>query len=205
MTVPPSNTLELMRLKWGPAVRLQNKRRRRLVVVCFMLATLIVGVPTWFVFPPKESPGASDAVMVIAGSDDGRHALGARMVKDGLTKHFVVSNPEGAYDEVGFAYCRGKDRPDEATATWCLHPDPETTIGEVVTMEELATKEKWATLTVVTSQVHSRRVQTMFNYCTSLSVTVVFPSEVRLYSFIREIFHELGGYIKFWLTNPCRN
>src|SRR5699024_12657787 len=59
--------------------------------------------------------GKSDAIMVIAGASDGRHELGARLIEDGVSKRFVVSNPSGASDKVGYAHCNGSSRPTSAT------------------------------------------------------------------------------------------
>lgn len=71
-------------------------------------------------------------------------------------------------------------------------------------MGELAKKEEWTSVTVVTSRTHARRVNTMFTQCTDLDTTVVFMDYIWLQSVFDEVLHEIGGHIKFWLTDPCR-
>ena len=189
----------------GPAARLQSKRRARIVGVTLVVVLLLVGVPTWFLLPPQENPGSSDAVVVIAGASDGRHQLGAQLVEEGLAERFVVSNPRGTGDRVGSAHCRGQDRPGKATRVWCLKSEPVNTAGEAVTVGELAAEEGWETLTVVTNRPHNRRVRTMFEECTDLDVTVVSSEWVNKARVPYHVAREIGGYLKFWLTDPCRD
>lgn len=70
-------------------------------------------------------------------------------------------------------------------------------------MGELADSENWATATVVTSRIHVRRVSTLFQQCTNLEVAVVYADYLDRKQVMRQLFHEVGGYIKFWLTKPC--
>jgi uncharacterized SAM-binding protein YcdF (DUF218 family) len=164
-----------------------------------------VGLPAWFLFPPKEAVFSSDAVMVLAGAPDGRLQTGAKLVEDGISQNFVVSNPLGTADKTGSAYCRGKDQPEGATQVWCLLPDPVTTVGEVMTVRELAAKEGWSSLTVVTKTPHIRRVRTMFEKCTDLNVVVVPNPHFSWKQIPYHVIREISGYLKFWVTNPCRD
>lgn len=157
----------------------------------------------WILFPPQESPTVSDSVLVIAGSADGRHQLGARLVEDGVAPNFVVSNPLGSRDEVGLGHCLGSEKPPSAVASWCLQPKPSKTVGEALTMGELAVEESWSSAVVVTSRLHARRVRTLFSRCTDLEIKVVYVDYVQKHSAVSEILHEVGGYVKFWITNPC--
>lgn len=172
-------------------------------VVALVFLVLPVGVPAWLIFPPQGTPVPSDAVMVIAGASDGRHELGAQLVEEGISQNFVVSNPGGIKDKVGSAHCRGADQPKFATGIWCLSPHPVTTTGEALTMGELAEEEGWTVATVVTSRTHARRVHTMFEQCTDLDVTVVYQDYLHRKTLRAMVQHEIGGYIKFWATNPC--
>lgn len=84
-----------------------------------------------------------------------------------------------------------------------MRSDPVTTAGEAMAMGRLAEEEGWATLTAVTNRPHTRRVRTMFNQCTNLDVTVVSVDYVNMSWMPYHVAREIGGYIKFWLTNPC--
>lgn len=192
-----------MYLRWGPAAR---QRAKRFLwgggVVSFVLV-LVVGVPSWILFPPHKALKDSDVVMVVAGASDGRHELAARLVEGGTAKNFVVSNPGGRKEKVGSSHCRGVDMPDAADKTWCLSPKPRTTIGEALTIGKLAEEQGWSTATVVTSRTHARRVHTMFKYCSGLDANVVFVDDLQTGRVKKRVIHEIGGYIKFWLTKPC--
>lgn len=164
---------------------------------------LALGVSAWILFPQEGQVVPADVVMVIAGESDGRHELGAELVEEGMAPNFVVSNPSGTRDMVGSAHCRGSLRPEAATATWCLRPEPVTTTGEAMTMGRLAEKENWSSATVVTSRLHAHRVHSMFRSCTNLDVSVVYVDYIDKDIVVDQVLHEIGGYLKFWATDPC--
>lgn len=199
--LPP--TLNYVDIGRGPAARRRSRISRRIMAGVLVFLSLTVGVPAWLLYPPKEMPVPSDAVMVIAGYSDGRHELGAQLIEDGVSQYFVVSNPSGTKDRVGSAHCRGIDMPEAALETWCLTPDPVTTTGEALTMGKMAETQGWTTATVVTGRMHARRVHTMFEQCANIDVVVKYPDYIRWNRVPYQIGHEVGGYIKFWLTNPC--
>ena len=155
------------------------KKRWRIVVSVLVPVLLVIGVPAWFLLPPREMAVPSDAVVVLAGASDGRHQLGAQLVEEGTAENFVVSNPRGAGDRVGSAHCRGQDRPEGAA------------------------EEGWSELTVVTNRPHNRRVRTMFEHCTDLEVTVVSSQWVNKVRVPYHVAREVAGYMKFWITDPC--
>lgn len=187
----------------GPRARQRSRRRKWNLLAFLAPILLILGVPAWFLFPLRDSPVSSDAVVVIAGAADGRHQLGAQLVEEGISKNFVVSNPAGSRDKVGSAHCRGKDQPEGVTQTWCMRPTPITTVGEAMTMGRIAEEEGWATLTAVTNRPHTHRVRAVFKQCTNLDVVVVSTDYVNMTRMPYHVGREIGGYIKFWLTNPC--
>lgn len=189
--------------KRGPAGKFRRWRRKGLLLALLVALVFSFGVPAWILFPPQEMVVPADVVMVIAGESDGRHQLGAELVEVGMAPNFVVSNPSGTRDRVGSAHCRGARRPEAATATWCLQPEPVTTTGEALTIGRLAEKESWSSATVVTSRLHARRVHTMLRQCTDLDVTVVYVDYIDQDIVVHQVLHEIGGYIKFWATNPC--
>lgn len=192
-----------MFLKRVPAVRLRNRKRRRFLIAFFIVLISVALVPAWVSFPPRYSAMPSDAVVVVAGLSDGRHQLGAELIEAGIAQNFVVSNPAGRSDKIGFAHCRGGDRPAAAAGVWCLRPNPVTTTGEALATAKLAETQGWSTLTVVTSRTHARRVHTIFARCSNLDVSVV-PVDYLWNGKLRDrLLHEIGGYLKFWLTNPC--
>lgn len=85
---------------------------------------------------------------------------------------------------------------------WCMQPNPVTTVGEGLTMRELA-EEGWITVTAVTNRPQTRRTRSTFEECTDLNVTVAPVDYVNMTRMIYHVAREIGSYIKFWLTNPC--
>lgn len=185
------------------AYRRTTRWGRHLIAFVTPIAVLL-GVPAWFLFPPQDNPVRSDAIFVLAGAYDGRHELGAQMVERGVSQNFVVSNPSGVKDKVGSEHCRGDARPKSAEGIWCLHADPVTTTGEAMTIGELAKKEGWTSVTAVTDRPHTRRVRTNLEQCTDLNVEVVPIDEIDVLRAPSRVAREVGGYIKYLVTNPCQ-
>ena len=182
--------------------------RAALVMVVSLTMAAIMGFTAftfWTVYPPNERSENADVVVVIAGASDGRHELGADIVRKYGIENFVVSNPAGARDKVGYSHCQGEDRP-EGTRTWCMDPYPVITSGEARTFHELAEEHNWDSAIMVTSRPHTRRVNYFFEQCTNLSeVKVANVRNINENTIIYQVFHEVAGFIKFWITNPCGN
>lgn len=197
--------LGCMHFERGPKARQRRFDRRRNFVAFLSPIIVMLGVPTWFLFPPGDALVASDAVLVMAGAADGRHELGAQLIGEGISQNFVVSNSAGTTDVVGSSHCRGEKRPVSAVGVWCMRSDPATTAGEAMAIGRLAEDEGWTSLTAITNRPHVRRVRTMFEQCTKLDVAVVPVDYVDITRMPYHMAREVGGYIKFWLTDPCRD
>lgn len=193
-----------MRQRYHPKARRRaRKLLRGLAVAALILAFTGTVVFAFFLFPPRNDLAPTDAIVVLAGSSDGRHQRGAELVEKGVSSNFVVSNPNGLRDVNGSLHCRGTARPRDAEETWCLRPEPVTTVGEARAVEALANREGWSSVTVVTNRPHARRAHTVFAQCTDLDLAVV-PIDHVVWDRVRfHITWEIGGYLKFWLTNPC--
>ena len=192
-----------MRLKRGPVERRDRVRRIRNTVAFVLPIFLLLGLPAWFLTPPRDAPATSDAVLVLAGASDGRHQLGAELVEKGVASNFIISNPSGDGEPIGYSHCTGDKRPESATGTWCMKPVPGTTMGEAKTVGSLAQSEKWQSLTVVTNRPHTRRVRMTFEQCTTLDISVVSIDNVDVVRAPVRIAREIAGFIKFWVTDPC--
>lgn len=192
-----------MRLKRGPVERRKRAVRVRNTVAFVLPIFLLLGLPAWFLIPPRHAPATSDAVLVLAGASDGRHQLGAELVEEGVASNFVISNPGGDGEPIGYSHCAGDKRPESATDTWCMKPVPGTTMGEAKTVGSLAQNENWQSLTVVTNRPHARRVRMTFEQCTTLDISVVSIDNVDVVRAPVHIAREIAGFIKFWITDPC--
>lgn len=175
-----------------------------LIAVAALLVVASVAVTAWFIYPPESEARPADVVLVLAGASDGRHEKGAELVEEGVADTLVISNWKGTGDEVGWAHCRGGDRPDNATAQ-CMDPSPVSTTGEAMTFDELAAQENWESAVVVTNRPHTRRVRTTFAQCTDVAVQVVNHNWMSKTRIPAHVAREIGGYLKFWVTDPCGN
>lgn len=174
-----------------------------LVSLCMVLIMAFTAFTFWTVYPPNERSENADVVVVIAGASDGRHELGAEIASKYGIDNYVVSNPSGKKDKVGYSHCKGEDRP-EGVSTWCMDPYPVITSGEARTFHTLAEEENWESAIMVTSRPHTRRVKYFFEQCTNLSeVKVANVRNINENTIIYQVFHEVAGFIKYWITNPC--
>lgn len=192
-----------MRTRPGPAARARRARRLRGVLVFIVAAVvMIAAIFAFFLFPPRAEPVRADVVVVLAGADDGRHELAARLIEDGIAENLVVSNPIGPKDVAGSSLCRGSNRPEQAE-TWCMEPLPVTTTGETQTFDHIAQHEGWDTVVVVTSRPHTHRVRVNFEQCTDAEATVVSIDHVVWGYAHYHVAREIGGFLKHWITGPC--
>jgi uncharacterized SAM-binding protein YcdF (DUF218 family) len=140
---------------------------RRRVVVRLLVALAVVGAVlvalTYrvFVFPPTDPPGRADAVVVFAGGDGERQEEGARLVREGVAPVLVISDG-GLPGSDNARVCR--ERP-AGLPLRCLTPDPATTRGEARAFADLAEREGWRSLVLVTSTYHVRRASLLLDRC----------------------------------------
>jgi uncharacterized SAM-binding protein YcdF (DUF218 family) len=140
-------------------------RRRRLLWLLGALvlaAAVVVGLTfPLFVSPPTDEPGRADAVVVFAGGDGERQDEGVRLVREGVAPVLVISDG-GEPGAPRTRLCR--ERP-AGLRLYCLTPDPATTRGEARRFTELADREGWRSLVLVTSDYHVLRAGVLLGRC----------------------------------------
>jgi uncharacterized SAM-binding protein YcdF (DUF218 family) len=140
-------------------------RRRRLLWLLLALvlaAAVVVGLTfPLFVSPPTDEPGRADAVVVFAGGDGERQEEGVRLVREGVAPVLVISDG-GEPDAPRARLCR--ERP-AGLRLYCFTPDPATTRGEARRFAELAEREGWRSLVLVTSTYHVLRAGLLLERC----------------------------------------
>jgi uncharacterized SAM-binding protein YcdF (DUF218 family) len=140
---------------------------RRPVVVRLLLALAVVGAVLvaltyrLFVFPPTDPPGRADAVVVFAGGDGERQDEGERLVREGVARVLVISDG-GLPGSDNARVCRARPA---GLGLRCLTPDPATTRGEARAFADLAEREGWRSLVLVTSTYHVRRASLLLDRC----------------------------------------
>jgi uncharacterized SAM-binding protein YcdF (DUF218 family) len=134
----------------------------RLLGALLLVALVVVGLTyPLFVFPGTDRPGRADAVVVFAGGDGERQEEGARLVREGVAPVLVVSDG-GRPGRDQARLCR--ERPADLRLH-CLSPAPATTRGEARAFAELAEREDWRSLVLVTSTYHVRRAELLLDRC----------------------------------------
>jgi uncharacterized SAM-binding protein YcdF (DUF218 family) len=139
------------------------RRGLRWLLGAVVLVAVVLGgltVPL-FVSPPTDDPGTADAVVVFAGGDGERQQEGLRLVREGVAPVLVIS--DGGLPASGKArLCR---EPPAGLRLVCVSPDPATTRGEARLFAELAEREGWDSLVLVTSTYHVRRAALLLDRC----------------------------------------
>ena len=63
-----------------------TKIRAKNIVAFLLPIILILGIPSWFLFPPRATPTDSDAVLVMAGPQMGATSLERRWLLTGFQR-----------------------------------------------------------------------------------------------------------------------
>ena len=135
---------------------------RLALALALVAAVALVGLTyPLFVFPPTDPPGRADAVVVFAGGDGERQEEGVRLVREGVAPVLVISDG-GEPDAPRARLCR--ERP-AGLRLYCFTPDPATTRGEARRFAELAEREGWRSLVLVTSTYHVLRAGLLLERC----------------------------------------
>lgn len=198
-------------------IRRRAHRTLRWLIATVIAFLLVLAATTVYLYAPEglddpwrrgepitKTVRPADAVFVIAGSSDGRHELGAALVRAGVAKNFVVSNPRGPADHTGWEYCHRENKHTPgADKIICLTPDPVTTRGEARTINDLAESYGWQRIIVVTNRPHTHRVRLIYQACTPLDVQVLHIKGIHVGLAPYHVLREVLGTAKFLIQRPC--
>jgi uncharacterized SAM-binding protein YcdF (DUF218 family) len=138
---------------------------RRIVTATSAIAAGVLLLTGYLVFAPRDDePRDPDAVIVLGGAGVERTRLGIELANR-YEAELVLSSSAIYYGQRLGLECGVHVR--------CLHPEPQTTRGEAMTMGELAETEGWNHVTVATSRFHTTRARALFRQCLGDHVTVV--------------------------------
>lgn len=170
--------------------RLARLRRRRVVVptvlvVLVLLASYLIVGHQLFDRDHGDQLRHADAIVVLGGEHDGREQYGIDLARQGYADTVLLSNP---YDSSWPNYDRDKTMMqhycDSSTAkikVICFVPNPSTTRGEAMYVQDMAKKYGWHTVIVVSWRFHLVRARYIFGQCFSGDVAMhsvprVYPS-----------------------------
>jgi uncharacterized SAM-binding protein YcdF (DUF218 family) len=134
---------------------------RRFVIFAAVVLGLAyaVGIPAFIQREDDPLPPKADAIVVLAGSDRRLPAAQA-LLGGGLAPTLVVSADRSGHDERRVRLCRN---PPEGVI--CIHAEPFSTVGEAAAVRELARRNDWKSIILVTSRYHMFRASRIFRRC----------------------------------------
>lgn len=169
---------------------------RRLALVCLvaLAAAYAVGIPLFLLPEDDPLPEGTDAVVVLAGPID-LLRMGQTLVGGGIAPRLVVSTSRGGRGDRRARYCRSE--PENVV---CLYPGSFSTAGEALAITELAERENWDTLVLVTSRHERLLAERTFRRCGNYRVAEVGVNE----SWWREAIGIPLEWMKFAVAETVR-
>jgi uncharacterized SAM-binding protein YcdF (DUF218 family) len=144
--------------------------RSRVLLAVLAALLVLAAVGGWLlVRPAPDPPGRADVLLVLAGGRGEREAAGARLAREGAAPVLLFSDG-GRADSSSARLCLQRF---EGVRILCLHPEAETTRGEARAFAELAGREGWRSVTVVTSSYHRHRAGLLVDRCFGGTVQTV--------------------------------
>jgi uncharacterized SAM-binding protein YcdF (DUF218 family) len=142
-------------------------RVRRFVIVCAIVlgVAYAVGIPLFLGQDDDPLPPKADAIVVLAGSDRRLPAAQA-LFGGGLAPTLVVSADRAGTDPRRDALCK---KPPAGVV--CVHAGPSTTQGEAGAVRELAERNDWSSIILVTSRYQMYRAGLIFRRCVNAKIS----------------------------------
>ncbi|WES62792.1 hypothetical protein P0L94_10000 [Microbacter sp. GSS18] len=164
-------------------------------LVGLIVVLLVVGLPL-YVFPASATIQRADLVQVLGPAQDDRIEMAEQLVADGYAGHILVSVPPEGEPASDPEWC------SDPLFT-CRVPDPYTTDGETVMLEQYAREHGVSSTIVLTETGHVSRARYIYATCYPGEATVVeVPAERTLSWLLWTYAYQSGAFIKAFLT-PC--
>jgi uncharacterized SAM-binding protein YcdF (DUF218 family) len=145
-----------------------------------------------------DSLARVDAIVVLAGEHDGREAYALKLAEQGYAPVVLLSDPYGPNDKIMKRSCKPRLR----IRVICGEPSIRTTRGEAMMARNLAEKNDWHSVMVVSWRYHLPRARKIFAQCfTSSDRTVIMRDVPRAYPFSvaqwqYTYLYQYGGWLK---------
>jgi uncharacterized SAM-binding protein YcdF (DUF218 family) len=153
----------------------------------------------WFVWPQSVTsrPGPADAVVMLGGAGP-RYAEAVRLAGAGHAPWLVLSDPRDP-SQVWTAYGAFCQQ-EHPYRTVCFDPEPRTTRGEARFVADLAQRQGWSRLLLVTTTEQASRAKRLVGRCWDGQVQVVGVSSGR--SRPLRVLYEWGATVRAALFRP---
>jgi uncharacterized SAM-binding protein YcdF (DUF218 family) len=135
-----------------------------------LIVVILYGIGIWLFLLRDDdaipSHGA-DAVVVLAGSTK-RLPVALSLMKQGASHTLVVSENTAEADPARYRLCHGPK--PKTYKLICQQADPFSTRGEARMSAQLAAKNHWLSMVVVSSRYHLYRAEKLFARCTDATL-----------------------------------
>lgn len=178
--------------------------RRGAVAVVALAVAGTAALTVWGAFllqPRADEPVRADAVVMLAGADDGRHLHARDLVDAGYADTLLVSNPGGNSERVARRLCTGIARPGPPAEVVCFEPEPRTTWGEARSVATIAERRGWERVLVVTNRPHTLRAGMWMREATGLDVRMAPVERLDVARLPVHLIWELAGFVKGWVND----
>ena len=137
-------------------------RRRTSVALAVLVGGVAAAVAYFFVWPPAQTQGRADAVVVLGhGLSGERLPKALQLMSRGVAPVLVVSRARDPGSPTAGAICRDH----YSFQVVCFRATPFTTRGEARHVARLADERGWRSLVLVTSTYHLSRARMLHGRC----------------------------------------
>lgn len=182
------------------ASRAPRARRRwaiaALATAAALAAIVVAGLPL-YVFPPAADVSRADVIFVIGPPTEPRMVQAERLREAGVADRILVSVPtEGPSSAAEFDAC-------PLSYVECASPDPFTTKGEALLLQEYAAQHGIQDAVVITFTPHVARTRYIFDRCFPGDTSVVAVEPDRPFAqWAYQYAYQSAAFVKAWIT-PC--
>jgi uncharacterized SAM-binding protein YcdF (DUF218 family) len=160
-----------------------------LLAVALALVVLVgVASARLFVWPATDPPERVDALLVFAGKRE-RLAEGVRLLRAGVAPVLVISDGGRPRSRAGRT-CRN---PPPDLEVVCVTPVRSSTAAEAAAFAELAERQGWRSVALVTSTYHVRRASLLLDRCYDGRIAAVAAPRRGGAGLVADVLHEWAG------------
>jgi uncharacterized SAM-binding protein YcdF (DUF218 family) len=161
-----------------------------LLAVALVLVVLVCVASTrLFVWPATDPPGGQvDALLVFAGKRE-RLNEGIRLQRAGVAPVLVISDGGRPRSRAGRT-CRN---PPPDLQVVCVTPERSSTAAEAAAFAELAERQGWRSVALVTSTYHLRRASLLLDRCYGGRIATVAAPRRNGPGLVADALHEWAG------------
>lgn len=167
-----------------------------------LVVVWVAGSLRFFAFPSvmtsQDQVGSVDAVYILGAATDERLAAGVELVESTSSDQLVVTVTPG---NPLHRFCSE----DHDFTVHCLTPDPVSTRGEARQWADLAERQQFDSVAIITMRPHATRTMGYFERCFSGNIHVV-DDQVLSFSALewgKQFIYETGAMLKFAASKGC--